>query len=540
MRWLGPLVRPSHRLGAWLSAGLALSCGRMIDEPQMRPGAAPADAGAGAGGTAAEPASGGAGAGAGGPATAGSAFEMAGNQSAGGAPAKPLERREFANYALTGSWPQRPVALTRQVGKLSYTKVTVHDRFLSESCAIGDYDGDGNPDISAGRRWYPGPDFATEHVFRGGHDDLPRAGLGPEIVTGVADDQADYAFDVDGDGDVDIINVASPDVDETMTPSQAPAPQPHATAYWYENPGPELAATTEWQGHLVHDDVRHEQHGIGDVDGDGLPELYGACRGCMPTQTLGYYRLDAQNPTKRWTYHAVSEEQEFPFSGTGWMHGLGLGDVNLDGRLDLLERDGVWLDVLAPKPNTLRCPSPGCGFVETQLFGGSTAQHVGGSHMFAFDVDGDGDGDVVSADNAHSYGISWYEQTAPLVFSRHRFLGDPERPGTPGVMFSQPHALEVADMDGDGVSDVITGKTRFANPDGCGDPDLQGAPVVYVFKTLRDMPNETYGGSVTMEPHLVDDQVGIGRQLAVGHLNRDGIMDLCVASKLGLYVFLGQ
>ena len=62
----------------------------------------------------------------------------------------------------------------------------------------------------------------------------------------------------------------------------------------------------------------------------------------------------------------------------------------------------------------------------------------------------------------------------------------------------------------------------------------------YVFKTRRNTPNAAYGGSVTFEPVLIDQQVGIGRQLAVGHLNHDGIKDLCIASKIGLFVFLGQ
>jgi hypothetical protein len=67
--------------------------------------------------------------------------------------------------------------------------------------------------------------------------------------------------------------------------------------------------------------------------------------------------------------------------------------------------------------------------------------------------------------------------------------------------------------------------------------------VVYVFKTVRGKPSAA--GSVTFEPHLVDMspvgmKSGVGRQLAVGHVNTDGIMDVCIASKLGLYVFLGK
>jgi hypothetical protein len=93
-------------------------------------------------------------------------------------------------------------------------------------------------------------------------------------------------------------------------------------------------------------------------------------------------------------------------------------------------------------------------------------------------------------------------------------------------------------MDGDGVPDLVTGKERFAHPLDQNDPDPQGTPFLYVFKTIRNKPS--VAGSVTFEPHMVDNVAGVGRQIAVGHANTDGIMDICVASKLGLFVFLGQ
>jgi len=62
--------------------------------------------------------------------------------------------------------------------------------------------------------------------------------------------------------------------------------------------------------------------------------------------------------------------------------------------------------------------------------------------------------------------------------------------------------------------------------------------VLYVFKTTRGLAGPD-GSPVMFEPRLIDEQVGIGSQIAARHINTDGILDLCIASKLGLYVFFG-
>ena len=101
--------------------------------------------------------------------------------------------------------------------------------------------------------------------------------------------------------------------------------------------------------------------------------------------------------------------------------------------------------------------------------------------------------------------------------------------------FSQPHALLVADIDGDGVKDLVTGKTFYAHPPGMGDPDADGTPVFYVFKLVRGAAH-----AVSWEPHLVDSEVGLGRQFTTGDLNGDGKVDIAVASKHGVFLFLQQ
>src|SRR5262249_6481639 len=151
-----------------------------------------------------------------------------------------------------------------------------------------------------------------------------------------------------------------------------------------------------------------------------------------------------------------------------------------------LERSGVWTDVAAPTVDTN-------AYYDVRLYGDGMDAKSGGSHMFAVDIDGDGDMDIVSSDAAHGYGASWYEQTSPGKLTKHKFVGSTQ--DILPIRFSQGHAMEVVDMDGDGVSDVVAGKTYLAHPEGLDDPDLRGEPVNYVFKVKRNAPSEA--GPVT-------------------------------------------
>jgi hypothetical protein len=530
----------------------------------------------------------------------------------------------FKVYEMTGNWPELPIALPTKppTNPFVYKKITVGGALgtqsLASSCSIADYNGDGIPDVSAGRRWYEGPTFQKAHVFRGapfttpGHGVLPRVGFyggqpgNPSDVfwNGVPDDFADWPWDVNGDGWPDIINVASPEMNTIASPE--PKPQQNATAYWYENPRmPSVEGDYAWTPHLLSADMRLEHHNMCDFDGDGMPELTGACKNCNQNgygqDSKGVYKADGTNPSNPWTFYPATRLYVFPFGGTGWMHGLGCGDVDGDGKPDLIERSGIWLQpktgAFTMPPPTETCSGYDCGpwqwvpqafSVPADL---GNALSDGSATMFVYDVDGDGDMDVIGADWAHGFGLSWYEQTMPVsscighpssvaggpaldggatvasCFTKHPITGaqpdmySPTVGGT-AVVPSVLHSAQLADMDGDGLKDIVTGKEFLPDPANVSEVDPFGPPYLFVFKLVRDA-NPPQSGKAHFEGHMIDPTcnatcwgsqasgpggsstttpccAGTGTQITVGHANLDGIPDLCVSTKLGFYVFEGQ
>jgi hypothetical protein len=103
------------------------------------------------------------------------------------------------------------------------------------------------------------------------------------------------------------------------------------------------------------------------------------------------------------------------------------------------------------------------------------------------------------------------------------------------VKFSQPHAVDLVDMDGDGVKDIITGKRWWAHgPNGDAEPNA--AAVLYWFKTVRSGK----AGEVEFIPYLIDNDSGVGTQVAAGDFTGDKLPDVVVGNKKGTFVFIHE
>lgn len=388
----------------------------------------------------------------------------------------------------------------------SFKKTQLSDKFWCEGATFGDLNRDGKPDIISGPFWYEGPDFSRRHVIYQPNatfqlkkeDGSVQTIEGFEGALGVANKYSDnfFAFvqDFNRDGWNDILIIGFPG----------------ETTAWYENPKKPDAL---WTRHVVFDVTDNESPTFTDITGDRKPELICASQGYY-----GYATPDWNDPAKPWTFHHISPDNKY----ARFTHGMGVGDVNGDGRMDLLEKGGWW-----EQPKSLKGDP-------TWTFHKFEFTPLGGSQMFAYDVNGDGLNDVITGYAAHGFGLLWYEQIrveGQISFKPHTILSTEQRrmPDQYGVCFSELHAVDLVDMDGDGLKDIVTGK-RFWSHGRTGDPDRNSAAVLYWFKLVRG-PHH----AAAFVPYLIDDGSGVGTQIVTGKCSNKRWPDLVVGNKRGTF-----
>jgi putative membrane-bound dehydrogenase-like protein len=369
---------------------------------------------------------------------------------------------------------------------ITWKRVQLTDKFYAEGAHHADINKDGKTDIISGPFWYEGPDWQKKHPF-----------YEPKEfnIVGYSDNFFCYPHDFNGDGWLDILVLGFPGKEARL----------------YLSPG-SFAEDKAWEMHIVADVVDNESPVFTDITGDGKPEIL-----CSTGGKFGWFAPNWDKPTEKWPFVAVTPDMKV----ARFTHGLGVGDVNGDGKADLLEARRWWEQ------------GTGAEFTQHNFAAGVG----GGAQMFAYDFDGDGKNDVATALAAHQYGVAVFFNRAGnegAQWQKRLLVGAQPWENDYGIVFSQPHAMHLADIDGDGVKDLVTGKRYWAH-NGKGDQDEGNARVLYWFQTVRDGK-----GGTSFVPHLIDADSGVGVDVQVGDVNGDALPDVIVGNKSGVYVLLQE
>jgi len=365
---------------------------------------------------------------------------------------------------------------------------TINAQNEFEAAGVFDVDNDGKLDIVAGDTWYQAPDWKPYHVR-----DVKRVGT-------YFNDFSTLPLDVNGDRYTDFITCSYFGRD----------------VGWVENPG---KPGSPWTYHEVDLPGNIEAAWMVDLSGDGVPDV-------LPNtvNVVVWYEVVAKGDGKG------VELKKHDFGAQAAGHGVGSGDVNGDGRTDLLTPKG-WFEAPADPAH------------DTWSWHADWQAGATGIQMLARDVDGDGLSDVVYG-MGHDYGLFWLRQDKGP---------DGKRTWTRQTIdnsVASVHALMWADIDGDGQAhELVTGKRVYAHEVEPGatdgslvawydfDPHFKRwvKHVIFQGEPAKNAPEKA--GERRALKDFPPGTAGTGLQLTAIDIDRDGDLDLVCPGKSGLYLF---
>jgi FG-GAP-like repeat len=385
---------------------------------------------------------------------------------------------------------------------ITWKKQTVDTKFRAEGIAVADVNKDGKKDLIVGQLWYEGPEFTKSH-------EMQKPGEYGTGEKGYSNIFAVFAEDINGDGYPDAICIDFPG----------------EPCYWLENP---QGKEGHWKKHIIWHSACNETPYYADLLGTGKRVLI---MGFQPkgkkvdgNEGQMAYFTPPKDPTAIWDMHPISEPSEpgKPVPGTfRYSHGLGIGDINGDGKADVMTSGqstngtaGWWEQ---PKETDGKTPWKFHPF----NFPDACAD------MFVTDIDADGKADILCT-SAHKFGI-WMLKQRPAP--KDAKDGHPifDKIELYGRLTSETHAANFVDIDGDGLKDLVTGKRWWSH--GRSEPGSSWEARLYWMKAVKEKD-----GFINYVPMLIDNDTGVGTQFEVTDVDGDGLLDVVISNKKGVHV----
>lgn len=364
---------------------------------------------------------------------------------------------------------------------VSFKKQELTKKFIAEGAAVGDVNNDGKKDVLSGAYWFEAPAWKAHELAK------PDSFI---VNGGYSDSFLDFVMDVNQDGWIDLIRID----------------WPGKAAIWHENP---KNKTGYWPTHLIHSSVGNESPQLVDMDGDDRLDLL--CND--PTAKKVIWLHSPSKGDTAWEKYIISNDEKR--ATHMYTHGIGYGDINGDGRKDVLVKDGWWE---GPREGPAKHPKEKDWTFHPADLGQDCSQ------MYVMDLNGDGLNDVLSA-SAHDYGIWWHEQgkdaQGNMTWTHHEI----------DASFSQTHGLAIKDINGDGNIDFVTGKRYFAHNG--NDPGEFEPAVIYWFEYKP-------GKNPSWVRHNIDSDSGVGLHVTVEDINNDDLPDIVTGNKKGVRIFTQQ